>query len=165
MTPVLLRMIGSPHPTRVVCGRGSPHMRRPGGPDHQSIGPRARGMPRPRRDPATTVDGPTQSISGASLIVAGLGSTRGAVRRPERPSRCGACTDGAVRKDEPEQPRGRTTVLPRLHSATMIDRARAFRLAVAVLALLAPSSAGAGSKPLQIRYEGTLDLEAHFHRP
>jgi hypothetical protein len=47
----------------------------------------------------------------------------------------------------------------------MIDRARSARLTIAVLALLAPSFARADSRPLQIRYEGTLDLEAHFHHP
>jgi hypothetical protein len=47
----------------------------------------------------------------------------------------------------------------------MIDRARFLGLALAVLAFLAPPSARADSRPLQIRYEGTLDLEAHFHRP
>src|SRR5437660_5706715 len=36
---------------------------------------------------------------------------------------------------------------------------------IAALALLAPGPAGAGSRPLQIRYEGTLDLEAHFRKP
>jgi hypothetical protein len=47
----------------------------------------------------------------------------------------------------------------------MMVRARSLGVVIAALALLAPSAARAGSKPLQIRYEGTLDLEAHFHRP
>ena len=46
----------------------------------------------------------------------------------------------------------------------MIDRARSI-LTLALLVLLAPASARADSHPLQIRYEGTLDLEAHFHKP
>ena len=47
----------------------------------------------------------------------------------------------------------------------MTIRKRFACLVVATAALLAPHLARAGSHPLQIRYEGTLDLEAHFHRP